>query len=120
MTDRNPERRSDIRIRKNIPLKIFSKEKIDEIVETENISASGAYCNLDFNIPEMTKLEITLLIPRAKKMPAKKIDCEGVVVRKERNAAESEKAYSIAIFFNKIDKADKKFINQYVKHHTQS
>jgi len=116
----NSERRQDVRINKNIPIKLFSADKYDAIAETGNISASGAYCGVNFKIPEMTKLDITLLIPRLGKISAKKIDCEGVVVRVEKNKDSVDSPYSIAIYFSNISKTDKKFISQYVKQHVSA
>ncbi len=109
------ERRKNVRVDKNVPLKIFSIDKYDTILETKNISASGAYCGLDFKIPEMTKLQVTLLIPSSDKIQAKKVNCEGVVVRVEKKSHNDK--YNVAIYFSKINKSDKKFIEQYVRHH---
>lgn len=114
MMDRKIERRKDPRIGKSLPLKITSLDKYDVITETKNISASGAYCNVDFEIPELTKLDITILVPRSEKIPPKKINCQGVVVRIEK--AEN-KTYNIAIYFHNISKSDKKIIKQYIEHH---
>lgn len=117
MVKKTPERRRDSRIQKNIPIKLFSADKYDVITETKNISASGAYCKLNLKIPEMTKLAITLLLPRLGKIPAKKIDCQGVVVRVEEKKEQDNNLYSIAIYFNNMNKSDRKFIRQYVKQH---
>jgi len=111
------ERRKESRVKKNIPIKLFIPEEYDAIAETKNISASGAYCILHLKIPEMTKLAIILLIPSYDRIPAKKIECKGVVVRIEENKSPKNKPYNIAIYFNNINKSDKKFIRQYVKHH---
>ena len=110
------ERRRYPRVSKNIAIKIKDKEA-DFVTETQNISCIGAYCRLDSYIPILTKLKITLLLPRSKgSKTARHITCEGTVVRIERSTDTLEhNRYNIAIYFNHITKADMKIIDSYVK-----
>lgn len=110
------ERRRYQRVSKNIAIKLEDKE-VDFVTETRNISCVGAYCQIDTYLPILTRLKITLLIPRSKSSKAAKhITCEGTIVRIERMDATLEHdKYNIAVYFNSISKSDMKLIDAYVK-----
>ncbi len=117
MTGHKAERRKDPRRDGNLPLKI-SKQGLDMVTETRNISSSGVYCRVNQPLPVMTKIELTLLLPQHTKnrISSEKIKCGGVVVRSEPDILEqADKAYqSVAIFFTDISKKNKEKISQYV------
>ena len=107
------ERRSDPRLENNVPVKIC-QEGGDLVAETLNISRSGAYCCVERYIAPMTKLKMHLLfsLPEKSKKSARKVSCEGVIVRCEQE--EGQEGYNIAIFFSDINKRDSEFITDYV------
>lgn len=111
------DRRRFPRVDKNIAIKLKDKE-VDFVTETKNISCMGAYCLIDTYLPILTKLLITLLIPKSKNAKAAKhITCEGTVVRVERaNKALEGNMYNVAIYFNQISKRDMKLIDGYIKY----
>ncbi len=112
------ERRKYPRLEKNLPIKLKQDpdKDFDISTETTNISANGAYCAVNEAIEPMTKLKLVLLAPihKAKIKKVKKIDCRGVVVRKERDESNKKFPYRIGIFFNEIDNQDRKFLRSYV------
>ena len=109
-----PEKRRHPRIEKNLPIKIKNGD-FDIVAETENISCAGAYCQVDRYLAPLTKIKTRLLVPSKTKEKHMTIDCEGVVVRVEKNEIELEERYNIAIYFENIHKADLKKINQFIK-----
>lgn len=118
MVNKTVERRKYPRVEKSLPLKI-SREDLDIITETKNISCSGAYCQIDKYLPLMSKVEIVLLLPiesHNKKIITKKIKCIGVVVRSEPVILKGvDSAYhNVAIFFTELNKADRNTIAQYI------
>lgn len=115
-TKNNQDRRRHIRASKNLAIKLEDKD-VDFVTETKNISCIGAYCTVDAYLPILTKLKITLLLPRVKNAKTTKhITCEGTVVRVERSCDTLEtNKYNIAIYFNSISKNDMKSIDEYVK-----
>lgn len=115
---KNEERRRFPRIFKNIAIKLKDKE-VDFVTETKNISCLGAYCQIDNYLPILTKIRITLLIPKSKNLKtAKHLTCEGTIVRIERSNDPLEpNKYNVAIYFNQISKNDIKLIDEYVKNH---
>ena len=113
------DRRRYPRLEKNIAIKLKEKD-VDFVTETKNISCIGAYCQVDTYLPILTKLKITLLLPRSKSSKSSRhITCEGTVVRVERAPEPCEpNKYNIAVYFSSISKGDMKLIDGYVKNHS--
>ena len=111
------DRRRHPRTEKALSLKI-SKEGLDAITETRNISCSGVYCRVDKMIPLMSKIGLTLLLPlyAGKKVLTEKVRCSGVVVRSEPEILQGAQVpyQNIAIFFTDISKKDRDKIARYV------
>src|SRR3989338_7267311 len=83
--------------------------------ETKNISASGAYCNVDRFIAPMTKLDLRFELPNSKHQPVR-IHCRGVVVRVEPVIENADRGkYNIAVFFNDLAERDRKAIANFVR-----
>ncbi len=111
------ERRRFTRADKNLAIKIKDRDA-DFVTETKNVSCIGAYCEIDGYVPVLTKLRITLLLPKSRNLKnSKHITCEGTVVRVEKSSDPIENnKYNIAIYFNQISKSDMKLVDRYVKH----
>jgi len=109
------ERRKYPRFSLNLPIKICD-ESFDIVTETKNISGNGAYCTINEDISPMTKLKIVLLVPVIKKDKKilKKINCKGVVVRRERVRENGKRLYNIGIFFSEITEKDRKILTNYL------
>ena len=113
-----PERREHLRIPKKLPLKV-RVDSFDLVTETQNISSSGAYCQVDKYIEPMTKVGIILLLPirqKNNKLLTRKLNCEGVVVRTEQSRDCAGK-FNIAVFFNNMKKPDMKIVARYIESH---
>lgn len=110
------DRRRFARAAKNLAIKLEDKD-IDFVTETKNISCIGAYCQIDTYVPILTKLKVTLLLPKSgSNKTAKHITCEGTIVRIERSQDPVEtNRYNVAIYFNRISKSDMKSIDTFVK-----
>lgn len=112
------ERRRYARAQNSLAIKLEDKD-VDFVTETKNISCIGAYCQIDGYLPILTKLKITLLLPKTRGLKAPQhITCEGTVVRIEKcaDAVETNK-FNIAIYFNAISPRDMKLIDRHVKTH---
>ena len=107
------ERRQHPRLEHNIPVKI-SAEDLDIVTETMNLSCSGAFCRINKRIEPMTKLKVHLLLPLRKnnKITAKKITCQGIVVRAQ--AVPDADYFDTAIFFSDISPKDAQTIHDFV------
>jgi len=116
--DSGAERRRYQRVSKSLAIKLKDREA-DFVTETKNVSCIGAYCTVNAYVPVLTKLRITLILPKCKDVKASKpISCEGTVVRIEKCPPSLEHSqYNLAIYFNQISKGDMKVIDHYVKNH---
>ena len=78
------ERRRYARAQNSLAIKLEDKD-VDFVTETKNISCIGAYCQIDGYLPILTKLKITLLLPKTRGLKAPQhITCEVTVVRIEK------------------------------------
>ena len=113
------EKRRHLRVEYNIPVKI-SGEYGDILTETKNLSCSGAFCRITQRLEPMTRLKVHLLLPLRKsdKRTARKITCQGVVVRTQ--AAGGLDYYDTAIFFSDIAPKDSRTINEFVESMTEA
>jgi len=114
------ERRRSPRINYYLPLKISSTDK-EVVTETKNISAHGAYCVVDRDVEVMTKLRIIMHVPLVPKKAQKKfhkIECTGVIVRKEplHQPSRREPMTGIGIFFYEISDRDRKYLDAFIRH----
>jgi len=105
------ERRKYPRITKSLPLKLFRSDG-NIVTQTVNLSCNGAYFSVDKDMPVMTKLEITILLP------GKPIRCKGIVVRSEKSSSSRAKnAYNIAVFFHDIKENERHKLKGYINQH---
>lgn len=85
---------------------------------TYDLSARGLSCLLPREIPLFTKVRVVLQIPDKQLVveeeeETREIQCEGVVVRRERADEENSK-YKTAIFFSRINPNDADRLSDYV------
>jgi len=113
----NLEKRRYPRLVKSLPIKLRS-EDFDMITQTKNISAIGAYCQIDRYIAPMARLNVVLLLPVSERKVIK-IQCEGIIARTTEIEQRDKPMYNIAIFFNNIPNKDITKINRYVIKHFQ-
>ena len=107
------DRRQYPRLKGNVPVKIYS-EDFDFVTETQNVSRTGVYCQVNKYIEPMTKLKIHLLLSCKKdgKVMSEKVSCQGVIVRTE--SIPGEDVFNIAIYFNDIKPRDAERIAAFV------
>ncbi|MCU0665883.1 MAG: PilZ domain-containing protein [Candidatus Omnitrophica bacterium] len=112
MPSKAQERRLHPRIEHALPLKIAANG-YDFATTTENVSCLGAYCNIGKYVPPFTRISVKLNLPIATKKGVKssKLECNGVIVRSQDDA---KGGFNIAIFFNRINQAQKKSLSRYV------
>ncbi len=85
--------------------------------ESINISANGIYFTSNLFIEPLTKLQITLLLPREDSLGGSedKVICEGVVVRTEPEAREEGRdSYDIACYFTSITEDHREKLETYI------
>lgn len=109
------ELRKYSRVEESLPIKLSSPE-FDIVTETKNISGNGAYCFVNKPLEVMSKLRITMLVSlkKAKNKVVKKINCSGVVVRRNYVKDNGKHPYSIGIYFNNIEEENRKILLSYL------
>lgn len=111
--DRLNEKRKTPRVEEKLPIKIMEGDH-GIVVETKNISASGAYLITDKPMPLMSKVMVTLLIPECEGKN-NKVQCGGTVVRTAPTTLNNKTLYETAIFFDDITEKAKNMISRHVK-----
>lgn len=111
--DRINEKRKTPRVEEKLPIKIMEGDR-GIVVETKNISASGAYLIMDKPMPLMSKVIVTLLIPEGAGRN-NKVQCGGTVVRTSPAMINDKTLYETAIFFDEITEKTKSMISKHVK-----
>lgn len=109
------ERRRYPRLVQSLPIKL-SDSGYDIVTETKNISGNGAYCAVDKPLEVMTRLKIVILLPFQKNRQkiVKRINCYGVVVRRDYIKDNGSHSYRVGIYFNEIKESARKTLLSYI------
>jgi hypothetical protein len=92
-------------------------ERQQIVTESQNISASGVYCQCSHYLAPASKVALTIVLPR---LPggrtAKKelIKCEGIVVRCEPARARGEGPWELACMFSDLDEKRRRVLEDFV------
>ena len=110
------EKRKYPRIQAPVPCQVSLGPTVFS-TRTRNISCGGALCRMVYEIPVMTKLEITLNLPEVDGQSASgPIRCGGVVVRQEKKTRSKggKPSYLTAIYFSDLCQTDRRRIAEFV------
>ncbi|HOZ49209.1 MAG TPA: PilZ domain-containing protein [Candidatus Hydrogenedentes bacterium] len=103
------ERRRYSRSRSGFPVR--EDAGLGILNHVNNISSNGVLCHTAKPVPLMTKMSMSLVLPKPKRY---KVECEGIVVRCEPHESGDEH-YKVAILFTKLSEADRKAIETFVE-----
>lgn len=87
------------------------------VTESQNISASGVYCLSSHFLPPLSKVQLTIVLP---KLPGhahsqELVKCEGIVVRCESlPQKKSEPRYQLACMFAGLERAKQEILEEFV------
>jgi len=110
------ERRRYPRIETSIPMNLKA-DKRNVSAEAINLSMSGVCCRVNRPFEVMASLEIVLMLPDdGAPDDLVYVECQGIVVRNEKTAT----SYQIAIFFNEIERNEKRKLAAYIATHNSS
>lgn len=109
---RGIERRQHPRIENVLPLSI-SANGYSFVTSTQNVSCTGAYCNIGRYVPPFTKIAVkmSLSVMSQSKKEEYSVECKGVIVRTQDA---DTGGFNIAIFFNEIKENQRKRITRYI------
>lgn len=100
------ERRRSVRVFSELPF-LIGHGDFDFQTKTVNLSSHGAMCEIEGDIPLMTRVKIAV------KLPKKQIRLKGVVVRRERDELTGKT--EIAVFFSDIKPEDQKLLDEHIR-----
>ncbi len=106
------DRRRSIRVDEKLPFKI-GHEAFEAEAHTLNISAHGALCLVEKDIPIMTQIRVSLALPGKGKSKGKTIRLKAAVVRKERQSKDGP--FLVALYFSDISTADREYLQKYIE-----
>jgi hypothetical protein len=87
------------------------------VTESQNISASGVYCLSDRFLAPLSKINLTLVLPRfgGRRGANELVKCEGIVVRCEpRQNSGVEKHWELACMFSGLDSTRRELLADFV------
>jgi hypothetical protein len=118
---RTQERRTTARADARLSMRVDGPQDDDGlthiVTESENISTSGVYCMSPHYVAPLSKVALTIVLPRTagRTRPQHLLKCEGVVVRCMTAAAASkERQYQMACSFLGLDDGERRLLDDFV------
>lgn len=111
------ERRKAVRIPAKLAMEITLSGRDLAKAESINVSANGIYFTSPIFIEPLTKLQISLLLPKPGALSSqyREVRCEGVVVRIEPEEEEPGRDhYQVACYFTSIMDDDREHLEAYI------
>jgi PilZ domain len=85
------------------------------VTESQNISASGVYCTSSHFMAPLSKVQLTLVLPRLPGRSAQElVKCEGIVVRCDVIERRGNPSYELACMFSDLDVPRRALIDEFV------
>jgi hypothetical protein len=86
------------------------------VTESQNISSSGVYCTSSHFLAPLSKVALTIVLPRLSGSRAEKelIKCDGIVVRCQPSPKKGEKGYELACMFSGLDEQRRVLLDEFV------
>jgi hypothetical protein len=118
-TKRRAERRSRPRADARLSMRVEGTpggEAPRIVTESQNISSSGVYCTSSHYLAPLSKVALTIVLPRLPGGRSAKelIKCEGIVVRCQPSGRKSERTYELACMFSGLDERRRQLLDDFV------
>ena len=88
------------------------------VTESQNISSSGIYCHASHYLAPLSKVQLTIVLPRtpgAESVAQELVKCDGIVVRCDQRVGErSETPYELACMFTALESGLRRRIEEFV------
>lgn len=106
------ERRRDPRYAKTFSVEVAGDSAEGLKAESINISTRGLYCKVPRYVQPFSKLRVALDLPFVART-GERVECEGVVVRVDRDEVSSSD-YRLAIYFLDLDRRSADLIGEFL------
>jgi c-di-GMP-binding flagellar brake protein YcgR len=113
-----PDTRRHPRVARRIRVRSTSREAVE--LETIDLSVGGLLCTAPAFLPPMTKLAVSLVLPRPRSGPENDghVRGEAVVVRTEPSSPVlGGSVYRVALFFSHMEEADRQKLQHFLANH---
>ena len=118
MTKNPAERRTHPRTATELELQVTpEKGGVVARVVARNISMGGLYCMSKADFPEMTRLEVRLMLPlrNGHRGDSEPLDVEAVVVRRrEVPSSNGDPRFELGLFFTNLDDSARETIKRFL------
>jgi hypothetical protein len=86
------------------------------VTESQNISSSGVYCTCSHFLAPLSKVALTIVLPRlpGTRQAKELIKCDGIVVRCQPASRRGEKQYELACMFSGLDERRRALLDDFV------
>ncbi len=87
------------------------------VTESQNISSSGVYCMSSHYLPPLSRVQLTLVMPRVPghNSAQELVKCDGIVVRCEMSTVRKhEHAYELACMFAEMPRERRQLIDEFI------
>jgi hypothetical protein len=117
-TKRRSERRQRPRADARLSMRVESRHEDDAhiVTESQNISASGVYCTSSRYLAPLSKVALTIVLPRlpGRSHAQELVKCEGIVVRCDPQSKRAEHAFQLACMFTALDARRRELLEEFV------
>ena len=113
--ERRGSERADARLSMRLEAGTAGAARI--VTESQNISASGVYCHASHYLAPLSKVQLTIVLPRTPGDGSGQglVKCDGIVVRcDQRPGVRSETPYELACMFTALDSSIRRRIEDFV------
>jgi hypothetical protein len=114
--ERRGSERADARLSMRVEAGAAGAGRI--VTESQNISASGVYCHVSHYLAPLSKVQLTIVLPRtpgATAVGQELVKCDAIVVRCDQRGGEnSETPYELACMFTALHPDLRERIEQFV------
>jgi len=114
--ERRRSSRADARLSMRVEGAPDDGDRTQIVTESQNISASGVYCSSSHYLAPLSKVALTIVLPRlpggrgAKEL----IKCEGIVVRCDPPVRRADKRFELACMFSGLDERRRMLLDEFV------
>ncbi|MGH7741907.1 MAG: PilZ domain-containing protein, partial [Candidatus Eiseniibacteriota bacterium] len=116
-SERRRSARADAKLSMRVEGRHLDGDSTQVVTESQNISANGVYCTSTHYLSPLSKVALTIVLPRLPGSTASKelIKCDGIVVRCEPGPGKrSEKQFELACMFSDLDERRRGLLEEFV------
>lgn len=115
--ERRRSARADARLSMRVEGRHQEGDSTQVVTESQNISSNGVYCTSTHYLAPLSKVALTIVLPRLPGSTASKelIKCDGIVVRCEPGPGrKSDQAFELACMFSDLDERRRGLLEEFV------